>query len=107
MPGRPWGLLREGKRTRADRLAAGERPWPHGNKDLVPASEQRISIYVVRNLPLASLTRGWVGFHKHSIFEPGEPQSANACGFLLWWLSAAPLLVRQTARVLKLGYGLS
>jgi hypothetical protein len=40
--------------------------------------EPRISIYVVSNAPLASLTRGWVGFLKHSIFEPGEPQSANA-----------------------------
>jgi hypothetical protein len=39
-------------------LVAGERLWPHSNKDLVPASEQRISIYVVRNLSLASLTPG-------------------------------------------------
>jgi hypothetical protein len=32
---------------------------------------------------LSSANRGWVGFLKHSIFEPGEPQSAKLCGFLL------------------------
>jgi hypothetical protein len=25
---------------------------------------------------------GWVGFLRHSIFEPGKPQRVNACGFL-------------------------
>jgi hypothetical protein len=25
--------------------------------------------------------RGWARFHKQSIFEPGEPQCVNACGF--------------------------
>src|SRR5205823_7274090 len=25
--------------------------------------------------------RGWGRFHKQSIFEPGEPQRENACGF--------------------------
>jgi hypothetical protein len=42
------------------------------------ALEPRISIYVGCNAPLTSLTRGWVGFLKHSIFEPGEPQGATA-----------------------------
>ena len=28
-----------------------------------------------------SVIPGWVGFLRHSIFEPGEPQSENACGF--------------------------
>jgi hypothetical protein len=45
--------------------------------------ERRISVYVGSNAPLTTLTRGWVGFLKHSIFEPGEPQNVNACGFLL------------------------
>jgi hypothetical protein len=35
---------------------AGGRLWPLSNKDFVPASEQRISVYVMRKLPLASLT---------------------------------------------------
>ena len=31
--------------------------------------------------------RGWVGFHKQSIFEPGRPQRYNACGLF----TSAPL----------------
>jgi hypothetical protein len=30
---------------------------------------------------LSSANRGWVGFTTQSIFEPGEPQRVNACGF--------------------------
>lgn len=45
------------------------------------ALEPRISIYVGSNALLTSLTRGWVGF-LHSIFEPSEPQSENACSSL-------------------------
>jgi hypothetical protein len=52
------------------------------NYRFVPASELRNLIYLDRNVVLALLTRGWVGIRKRSIFEPGEPQRANACGLL-------------------------
>jgi hypothetical protein len=57
--------------------------WPHSSKTFVPASEPRILVYVGRNVALSSAHRGWVGFLTQSIFEPGEPQRVNACGFLL------------------------
>jgi hypothetical protein len=47
-------------------------------------SEPRISIYVWRDVDLALLSRGWVGFHKQSIFEPGEPQRAMPAAFFFF-----------------------
>jgi hypothetical protein len=55
--------------------------WPVSNKTFVPDSELRFSIYVGDYVPLAQRT-GLGYFHKQLIFEPGEPQCENACGFL-------------------------
>jgi hypothetical protein len=57
--------------------------WLRGNKNFVPDSKPRNSIYVWRYVALASGTGAGEGFHIQSIFEPGEPQCVNACGFLL------------------------
>jgi hypothetical protein len=54
---------------------------PRGNEIFVPAAELRISIYVRPSLFLALLTGAKGSFHDRSIFESGEPQCANACGF--------------------------
>jgi hypothetical protein len=62
--------------------------WPHSNETFVPAAELLISVYVGPGVFLASET-GRGKFHKQSIFGPGEPQCANACGFFNTKLSAA------------------
>jgi hypothetical protein len=49
---------------------------------LVPASEPHFSIYCPCELALDFPSPGWGTFYKHHIFEPGAPQSENACGFL-------------------------
>jgi hypothetical protein len=54
--------------------------WPPSNETFVPATELLISIYVRPGASL-SLRAGAGQVHKQSIFEPGEPQCANACGF--------------------------
>jgi hypothetical protein len=54
---------------------------PHSNESSVPASEALIFIYVSLGVLLASRTGAGGHVHKQSIFEPGEPQCANACGF--------------------------
>ena len=38
---------------------------------------------VVWRYGFGSLNRDWEGFHKQSIFEPGQPQRVNACGFFI------------------------
>jgi hypothetical protein len=53
---------------------------PHSNETFVPATELLIFIYVNAGVLLA-LRAGLGTFYKHSIFEPGGPQCANACGF--------------------------
>ncbi|HEX7566871.1 MAG TPA: hypothetical protein VF396_27005 [Bradyrhizobium sp.] len=52
--------------------------WRRSNNSLVPWSgTAHFNLrQVQRGLSFAN--RGWVGFLKHSIFEPGEPQRANA-----------------------------
>jgi hypothetical protein len=40
-------------------------------------------MYGKQNVALALSTGAGGTFHKQSIFEPGEPQCVNACGFLL------------------------
>jgi hypothetical protein len=56
--------------------------WHYCNNAFIPGSGTPISIYVRCIVFLNSPNRGWVGFYKQSIFEPGEPQCVNACGFL-------------------------
>jgi hypothetical protein len=57
-----------------------QRLWPHSNNTFVSKPELLISIYVRPGVSL-SLRAGAGQVHKQSIFEPGEPQCANACGF--------------------------
>ena len=54
--------------------------WPHSNETFVPAPELLIFIYIKRGLFL-TLRTGVGQVHKQSIFKPGGPQCANACGF--------------------------
>jgi hypothetical protein len=63
-------------------LASPKSPvvWPPSNETFVPATELLISIYVRPGVSL-SFRAGAGQVHKQSIFEPGEPQCANACGF--------------------------
>jgi hypothetical protein len=57
--------------------------FTHGRKiRLAPASEPHISIYGLCEPALDFPSPGWGTFYKHQIFEPGAPQSENACGFL-------------------------
>jgi hypothetical protein len=52
--------------------------WRRSNNSLVPWSGTAHFNLRQALCGLSSANRGWVGFLKHSIFEPGEPQSANA-----------------------------
>jgi hypothetical protein len=54
--------------------------WLGGNNTVVSAPKPLIFIYINPGVLLAFACRGGQ-VHKQSIFEPGEPQCANACGF--------------------------
>jgi hypothetical protein len=71
-----------GKAEAEERSINGWRPvWPCGNNTFVPALGTAHLDLRLAMCGFSSLNRGWVGFHKQSIFEPGEPQCVNACGF--------------------------
>jgi hypothetical protein len=55
---------------------------PASNEARISESEPRILDLRLAIYGFSFPHRGWVGILKHSIFEPGEPQCVNACGFL-------------------------
>ena len=61
----------------------GGRLWPPCNRTVIPTSEPRISIYVVRNVRFTFATGVGVHFINTDFWKPGKPQSENACGLLL------------------------
>jgi hypothetical protein len=42
-----------------------------------------------------STTGAGVGFHKQSIFEPGEPQSVSACGSFIELFRKINVMLKQ------------
>ena len=63
-------------------IAVDSSVWRPSNRTLVPAHGTAHLALRLAISALCSSHRGWVGFTIQSIFEPGQPQRANACGFL-------------------------
>jgi hypothetical protein len=57
--------------------------WLRSNNSFVPAVGTAHLDLRLTIRGLSSLNRGWVGFHKQSIFEPGQPQCAMPAAFFL------------------------
>jgi hypothetical protein len=55
--------------------------WLRSNKTFVPALGTAHFDLRLARCGLSSLNRGWVGFHKQTIFEPGQPQRAMPAAF--------------------------
>jgi hypothetical protein len=62
--------------------------WLRSNKTFVPALGTAYFDLRLARCGLSSLNRGWVGFHKQTIFEPGQPQRAMPAAFFFLDLDA-------------------